>query len=289
MTIQHSMMFVWASSFLAATGCLIAEYHFSGHSPSHGVTSQDTSLYIPHSDFLQQQNLIRFDAQPSYQAVPLAEVKAPITRKVHMLIRRECAGVSGRARLSLLDSKRRRAISKRRIPASGPLVGNGAQVIAGGMKVKPAKALAEWKKVRKEALFSWPVEPRDFWVSSLYGPRRNPNGRIAFHAGVDMAAQKGTIVHAAGEGVVSEACYAPGYGNYIMITHPDMFKTRYAHLDKIYVTVGQKVVVGDHIGRVGATGFVRKSKRGGSGSHLHFEIYKRGKAVNPLFFLHSLY
>ena len=61
------------------------------------------------------------------------------------------------------------------------------------MKVKPAKALAEWKKVRKEARFSWPVEPRDFWVSSLYGPRRNPNGRIAFHAGVDMAAQKGTI------------------------------------------------------------------------------------------------
>ncbi len=286
MTIQQSMMCFWASSFLVATGCLVAEYHFSRPTDSREVSSQPSSLYIHRSDFLQHQKLISFDAQPTYyeaalEAPPQKEVQPQKTTTLKKNKRRRDWNTRA---LPPRPNKKPSRLQKRTITA-GPLVGNGAQVIAGGMKVKPAKALAEWKKVRKEAIFSWPVEPRDFWVSSLYGPRRNPNGRIAFHAGVDMAAQRGTIVHAAREGVVTEACYAPGYGNYIMITHAGMFKTRYAHLDKIFVSVGQKVVVGDHIGRVGATGFVRKSKRGGSGSHLHFEIYKKGKAVNPLFFL----
>ncbi len=74
-----------------------------------------------------------------------------------------------------------------------------------------------------------------------------------------------------------------------MITRTDMFKPRYAHLDKRFVLEGQKGVVVDHACRGGATGFLRKSKRGGSGFQVHFEIDKRGKAVNPLFFLHCFY
>ena len=70
-----------------------------------------------------------------------------------------------------------------------------------------------------------------------------------------------------------------------MIAHNRKFKTRYAHLDKILVRVGENVCSGDCIGRVGATGFVRKSRRGGSASHLHFEVYMKGKPVNPFFFL----
>ncbi len=150
--------------------------------------------------------------------------------------------------------------------------------------IKPATAHASWKKLHREALFAWPVAPENFWVSSLFGPRKL-GGRYGFHAGVDMAAPRGTPVHAAGAGIIVEACYSAGYGNYILIAHNRKFKTRYAHLDKILVRVGQNVCSGDCIGRVGATGFVRKSRRGGSASHLHFEVYMKGKPVNPFFFL----
>jgi murein DD-endopeptidase MepM/ murein hydrolase activator NlpD len=150
--------------------------------------------------------------------------------------------------------------------------------------VKPVKAHATWKRLQREALFQWPVSPQKFWISSLFGPRKL-GGRVGFHAGIDMASPRGTPVIAAGKGVIAEATYNKGYGNYIVIAHGNGFKTRYAHLDKILVKVGKKVNVGDNIGRVGATGFVRKSRWGSSGAHLHFEVYKNGKPVNPFYFL----
>ncbi len=151
-------------------------------------------------------------------------------------------------------------------------------------RIRPATADVSWKRLQREALFAWPLKAEDFWVSSLFGPRRL-GGRQGFHAGVDLAAVRGTPVYAASAGIILEACYSAGYGNYILIAHNRKFKTRYAHLDKILVYEGQSVSSGDCIGRVGATGFVRKSRRGGSASHLHFEVYMKGKPVNPFFFL----
>ncbi len=154
-----------------------------------------------------------------------------------------------------------------------------------GVHIKPATAHAAWKKLQKEPLFLWPVDPSQFWISSRFGPRKKPNGKWALHAGLDMAAVRGTPVWAAADGIVVAATRSAGYGKYIMIRHNDQAKTRYAHLDKILVNIGQRICVGDKIGRVGATGLVRKSKRGGSGSHLHFEVYMGGKPVNPFYFL----
>jgi murein DD-endopeptidase MepM/ murein hydrolase activator NlpD len=74
-----------------------------------------------------------------------------------------------------------------------------------------------------------------------------------------------------------------GYGKTIVLQHGVHFKTRYAHLDRISVHTGDTVARGARIGTVGATGHVRK--RGGDGSHLHFEIYSQGKRVDPLQFL----
>ena len=130
---------------------------------------------------------------------------------------------------------------------------------------------------------SLPVERSSFWLSSLFGPRKI-NGSWKFHYGIDMAATKGTPVRAACSGVVVEARYFPrGYGNTIVIAHSKKYRTRYAHLDKILVRVGQKVNRNKFIGKVGATGFIKKS--GKDGSHLHFEVYVYGKKVNPLYFL----
>lgn len=132
-------------------------------------------------------------------------------------------------------------------------------------------------------LFDWPIEKTQFWLSSFFGPRRKPNGTWRFHYGVDMAAVKGTPVHAAGEGVVIEARYVSGYGNTVLIAHNNDYKTRYAHLNTITVKSGQRVEKGHKLGTVGATGFTIKSGR--DASHLHFEVYERGKHVDPLYLL----
>jgi len=121
-------------------------------------------------------------------------------------------------------------------------------------------------------------------LSSLYGRRKNANGSWGFHRAVDMAAVKGTPVKAAASGVVIEACNVQkGYGKTIVIRHNNKYKTRYAHLNALHVTVGQKVRRGMHIGDVGDTGFVRKSGR--DASHLHFELHVFGERVNPLYYL----
>lgn len=135
----------------------------------------------------------------------------------------------------------------------------------------------------KDISFIWPIDRSQFWLSSFFGPRRKPDRSWGFHYGIDMAACKGTPVVAPADGIVLEAHRHPGYGNTIVISHTNKYKTRYAHLDKILVHVGQKVEQGQLIGKVGATGAVRK-KRGGDGSHLHFEVYAYGKQVNPLYF-----
>lgn len=131
--------------------------------------------------------------------------------------------------------------------------------------------------------FHWPIAKSQFWLSSFFGPRRKKNGTIGFHNGIDIAAIKGTIVMAAAAGIVVEAGYSGGYGNTIVIEHDKKFKTRYAHLDTISVSRGQKIKSGCIIGKVGETGYIRKISR--DGSHLHFEVFYRGKRVNPLSYL----
>ena len=152
------------------------------------------------------------------------------------------------------------------------------------IQLRPTTAHKAWVKVRHEGLFSWPVVAKHFWISSSYGPRKNPDG-WGFHSGIDMAAPKGTPVYAAKDGVVREAAYSASYGNYIILEHEQDFKTRYAHLDSMLVEKDTVLKKGDLIGRVGATGSVRKSKWGRSASHLHFEVHAQGKPVDPFCYL----
>ncbi len=139
------------------------------------------------------------------------------------------------------------------------------------------------KQTTQDFVFHWPLELHSFWLSSLFGARKKANGQPGFHKGVDMAAMKGTPVKAAAAGTVVQAQYLPGYGNNILIQHNKYYRTRYAHLNRIHVSVGQKVTQGQKIGAVGDSGSVRKSGR--DASHLHFEIYHNGSHVNPLRYL----
>ncbi len=136
---------------------------------------------------------------------------------------------------------------------------------------------------QRDFSFDWPIDLNNFWLSSLFGPRKRSGGRVEFHHAIDMAACKGTPIKAAAAGRVIFAQNHSGFGNCVMVEHNNRYKTRYAHLNRILTHVGQQVNQGDVIGTVGDTGLVRKSGR--DASHLHFEIHQDGRRVNPLAFL----
>jgi murein DD-endopeptidase MepM/ murein hydrolase activator NlpD len=120
--------------------------------------------------------------------------------------------------------------------------------------------------------FALPVAGR---ASSGYGARVDPiNHTKSIHPGFDLAAPTGTRVGAAAAGEVVHAGPAGTYGNLVTVRHADGFETRYAHLSKTLVQKGDKVEVGQEIGEVGSTGR-------STGPHLHFEIRKEGKALDP--------
>ncbi len=120
--------------------------------------------------------------------------------------------------------------------------------------------------------YSHPVQSAHRFTSG-YGRRW---GRM--HYGSDFAAPHGTPIYATADGVVTKAGWASGYGRLIKIKHDFGIETRYAHLSKIRVKVGQKVSRGERIGDMGNTGR-------STGTHLHYEIRVNGNAVNPMKYL----
>ena len=122
-----------------------------------------------------------------------------------------------------------------------------------------------------------PLDENSFYVSSEFGSRKNPlSGQIKNHNGIDLAAEEGTPVYAVKDGDVAYAVSNdPTFGNYIILSH-DLGKQSsvYAHLSKIFVDQYSFVKKGTVIGLVGHTGMA-------TGDHLHFEIRKGGKALNP--------
>jgi murein DD-endopeptidase MepM/ murein hydrolase activator NlpD len=113
-------------------------------------------------------------------------------------------------------------------------------------------------------------------ISSRFGVRSDPfTGHRAFHGGIDFAAPMGTPVRAAHEGVVEFAAWSGGYGNLIAIRHAFGYRTLYGHLQRMDVRVGQRVRMGEVIGRVGSTGH-------STGPHLHFELRHYGQPIDPM-------
>jgi murein DD-endopeptidase MepM/ murein hydrolase activator NlpD len=120
-----------------------------------------------------------------------------------------------------------------------------------------------------------------FNYTSGFGVRYDPfNGGAAMHAGVDLAGPHGQPILAAADGVVVRAGWANGYGNMIEVDHGRGMTTRYGHLSRIQVKLGDRVHGGDQIGKLGSTGR-------STGPHLHYEVRVDGNAVNPMPYLRS--
>ncbi len=129
--------------------------------------------------------------------------------------------------------------------------------------------------------FALPIDKSEFYISSPFGPRKIKGRPWKFHYGIDMAAVRGVPVKAPASGIVLESGFHNGMGNYIVIAHNRKYKTRYFHLHRRRVKVGQKVSRGEHIADVGSTGFVARRK-GRDPSHLHFEVCAFGRHIDPM-------
>jgi murein DD-endopeptidase MepM/ murein hydrolase activator NlpD len=117
------------------------------------------------------------------------------------------------------------------------------------------------------------------FISSYFGERADPfDGLEAFHKGVDFAGSAGSPVTAVAAGVVTWAGERTGYGKLVEINHGDGFTTRYAHNERTLVMVGQTVKRGESVALMGSTGR-------STGPHVHFEVLRNGRQVDPLSYI----
>lgn len=117
------------------------------------------------------------------------------------------------------------------------------------------------------------------WISSYFGKRTDPfTGRNAYHRGIDFAAPAGSQAFAVASGVVTYAKERFGYGKTVEINHGNGYVTRYAHNQRLLVAPGDTIQKGQPISLIGSTGR-------STGPHLHFEVLKQGRAVDPMSFV----
>lgn len=118
------------------------------------------------------------------------------------------------------------------------------------------------------------------WLSSYYGMRKDPfTGRSTMHKGIDFAGKAGESVIATGAGIVTWSGDRSGYGYLVEIDHGNGLRTRYGHNDELKVEVGDVVTKGQEIALLGNTGR-------STGAHVHYEVLKNGKQIDPLPFVY---
>lgn len=139
-------------------------------------------------------------------------------------------------------------------------------------QLKASQALAE--KARLAPAVIWPT--RSKVITSSFGYRSDPfKGISAYHSGIDIAGSIGDPIYAVMEGEVTASDQMGARGKYIIIKHANGLETWYMHLNSMTVSAGDKVSKGEQIGTLGNTGR-------STGPHLHFQVIKQNKAVNPL-------
>ena len=112
-----------------------------------------------------------------------------------------------------------------------------------------------------------------------FGWRYHPiTGNLDFHYGDDYAAAEGTEIYAAADGLVTTAGTHRSYGNYLIIQHSDGLSTLYAHCDRVVVSEGAQVDMGEKIAEMGDTGLA-------TGDHLHFEVLSGSTYLNPIYYV----
>jgi murein DD-endopeptidase MepM/ murein hydrolase activator NlpD len=161
----------------------------------------------------------------------------------------------------------------------GPALTNDIVIISRAEETAPGRRLAAMKAGSSASNIPsiWPVAGV---LRSGVGMRNNPFGgsSVEYHKGQDISAPSGTPINVTADGVVVVAGWVRGYGNGIYVDHGNGITTRYGHLSRIDVVVGQTLKRGDHLGLVGSTGR-------STGPHLHYEVRINGQPTSPLSYL----
>ena len=167
------------------------------------------------------------------------------------------------------------------LPASSSDLDRSLSSLGNALQLREAQLLALDKILQSRRqqvdLNNMPVH--DAYVSSSFGYRADPlTGRTAFHGGVDFAGTEGSDVFSVADGVVTFAGQRAGYGNLVEINHGDGLVTRYAHARALVVKSGDMVSKDQLVAYMGSTGR-------STGTHLHYEVLKNGKQIDPATFL----
>ena len=156
------------------------------------------------------------------------------------------------------------------------------QMVVQSKSLDEIVALAKDKKVMLASIPAiLPIKKGDFYVASGYKMRMHPILKInKFHKGMDFTAPKGTPIYASGDGKIYRAQRSKTFGKVVYIDHGFGYKTIYAHMSKMVVKRGQPIKRGDLIGYVGNTGL-------SVAAHLHYEVHKNDRALNPINFYYG--
>ena len=157
---------------------------------------------------------------------------------------------------------------------TGDLDRFGAQLDDREQQLEILESLLSHRKLDDEAWLSGRPVAKG-WISSQYGKRTDPfSGEMAWHHGIDFAGKEGSDVLAVAAGVVTWTGDKPGYGHLVEVSHGDGFVTRYAHNQRNLVAPGDVVRKGETIALMGNSGR-------STGAHVHFEVYKHGRSIDP--------
>jgi murein DD-endopeptidase MepM/ murein hydrolase activator NlpD len=220
------------------------------------------------------------DSLIDYEAAQLKSAGVPVTDAglylVHFL-------GNGQAAAKILNAKDDEKMSNLLSSAAQNANPRIASMTVGQYKdsLKSGKSGFDFKEIDINATTATATPSGTGRISSGFGQRIDPiSGQQSGHLGIDIAAGEGTQVNSTSAGTVVVAGLQPGadkkqgYGNLVVVDHGNGIVTKYAHLSSIDVKVGDKVQLGQKVGAVGSTGY-------STGPHLHYEILKDGKAVDP--------
>lgn len=167
------------------------------------------------------------------------------------------------------------------LPASSMELDRTLSSLSSELQLREAQLLALDKVLQSRRqqvnLNNMPVH--DAYISSSFGYRADPmTGRTAFHGGIDFAGTEGSDVFSVADGVVTYSGQRTGYGNVVEVNHGDGLVTRYAHARAVAVKVGDMVSKDQLVAYMGSTGR-------STGTHLHYEVLRNGKQIDPASFI----
>jgi len=292
-SIQLSRPTVWIPAVLALAGILLAAgqlgYSLGAARQSHSLAQGNSEWQAVLEEQKQELARVRDEAQNQLNAlaVRLGQMQA-------QMLRVEALG----QRVKQVARLKKSEFDFDRLPAQGgPADPAGAEPLKAPdfLKALDEMALQIDDRARQLELLEQVVSRRDLkhavspagkpitkgWLSSYYGMRTDPfHGRREMHKGIDFAGQMDADVVATAAGVVTWAGKRYGYGQLVEINHGNGYSTRYGHCHKILVKVGDKVEPGQKIALMGSSGR-------STGPHVHYEVLKNGRQINPAKFVRA--